>query len=69
MLTLLPTRPEPMRAEPARGELLHLWDGRGLEGRRLVLANARAVAEVTGRVRPEPRSAAMPAWPPGRRIC
>ncbi|WP_198382991.1 hypothetical protein [Roseomonas sp. KE2513] len=49
-LTLLPTPPEPVRAAPGRAELGTIWDGLDQEGRRLLLAQARAVAEVTGRV-------------------
>jgi hypothetical protein len=45
MLTLLPARPEPFRADAARAEMLTIWDGLDTEGRRLILSNARAVAE------------------------
>ncbi|WP_426957955.1 hypothetical protein [Muricoccus radiodurans] len=55
MLTLLPTRPEPMRAKPARDELLALWNGLDREGRRLALAHLRALAETRG-VPPAKRS-------------
>ena len=54
MLTLLPTKPAPFRADAARSELLHLWEGLDREGRRQVLANARAVAEVSGRLQRQP---------------
>ncbi|WP_198384804.1 hypothetical protein [Roseomonas sp. KE2513] len=50
MLTLRPTLPEPVRDAPGRAELATIWDGLDQEGRRLLLAQARAVAEVTGRV-------------------
>ena len=50
MLTLLPTPQEPVRDAPGRAELGTIWDGLDQEGRRLLLAQARAVAEVTGRV-------------------
>lgn len=57
MLTLQPTPPEPIRDAPGRDELGMIWDGLDQEGRRLLLAQARAVAEVTGRVpRPEARA-------------
>ena len=49
-LNLLPSSPQPFRADAARDELLHLWDGLNLEGRRMVLANARAVAEMMGQL-------------------
>ncbi|WP_043840335.1 hypothetical protein [Muricoccus aerilatus] len=49
-LTLLPTPPEPVRAAPGRAELGLIWDGLDTEGRRILLAQARAVAEVTGRL-------------------
>lgn len=50
MLKLLPTPPEPVRAAPGRAELARIWDSLDREGRRLLLAQARAVAEVTGRL-------------------
>ena len=53
MLILRPTPPEPVRAAPGRAELGSIWDSLDQEGRRLLLAQARAVAEVTGRL---PRS-------------
>ena len=46
MLKLCPTRPEPIRDAQGRGELVSIWDGLDQEGRRLLLAHARAVAEV-----------------------
>ena len=48
-LTLLPTPPSPVTAERGRAELVQIWDGLDADGRRLLLAQARAVAEVTGR--------------------
>lgn len=53
MLTLHPSPPQPFRADAARDELIRLWEGLNLEARRLIIANARAVAEVAGRVPPE----------------
>ncbi|WP_161993689.1 hypothetical protein [Muricoccus nepalensis] len=50
MLPLLPTPPEPIRAAPGRAEIARIWDSLDREGRRLLLAQARAGAEVTGRV-------------------
>jgi hypothetical protein len=50
VLTLQPTPPEPVRAAHGRVELVQIWDGLDAEGRRLLLSNARAVAEVTGRM-------------------
>ena len=47
MLTLLPTPPEPVKAAPGRAELGRIWDSLDKEGRRLLLAQARAVVEVT----------------------
>ncbi len=49
MLTLRPTPPDPVTAEKGRAELVSIWDGLDQEGRRVLLAQARAVAEVTGR--------------------
>jgi hypothetical protein len=49
MLTLHPTKPQPFRPDQARDQLLRLWEGLDLEGRRMVLAHARAVADMTGR--------------------
>ena len=40
----------------ARAELLRLWERLDLEGRRLVMANALAVAEVRGRVAVAPQA-------------
>jgi hypothetical protein len=51
LLTLQPSTPQPFRADQARDELLHLWDGMDLKGWRLVLANARAVADMAGHSR------------------
>ena len=50
MLNLRPTDPEPVRDAPGRAELTAIWDGLQQDGRRLLLAHARAVAEVTGRL-------------------
>jgi hypothetical protein len=50
MLTLTPARPEPFRTDAGRAEMLTIWDGLDQEGRRMILANARAVAEQRGRV-------------------
>ncbi|WP_156963863.1 hypothetical protein [Muricoccus aerilatus] len=50
MLTLLPISLELVRDAPGRAELGTIWDGLDQEGRRLLLAQARAVAEVTGRL-------------------
>lgn len=52
MLTLRPTPPAPVRDAAGRAELGQIWDGLDREGRRLLLAQARAVAEVTGRAPP-----------------
>jgi hypothetical protein len=49
MLTLRPGTPEPIRTAPGRAELLAIWDALDQDGRRLLMAQARAVAEVTGR--------------------
>ncbi|WP_424140090.1 hypothetical protein [Roseomonas chloroacetimidivorans] len=48
MLNLRPSQPEPVTAEKGRAELVSIWDGLDQEGRRMLLANARAVGEVTG---------------------
>ena len=53
MLTLQPTPPSPVTKEVGRAELVQIWDGLDPEGRRMLLAQARVVAEVTGRV-PKP---------------
>jgi len=53
VLTLHPTQPEPVRDAPGRAELGMIWDGLDQKGRRLLLAQARAVAEITGRFPPE----------------
>lgn len=50
MLILHPTPPEPVRDVPGRAELGSIWGALDQEGRRLLLAQARAVAKVTGRL-------------------
>jgi len=54
VLNLLPSKPAPFRADAARDELMNLWEGLDLEGRRQVLANVRAVAEISGRLGRQP---------------
>ena len=49
MLTILPTPPSPVTRDAGRAELVQIWDGLDADGRRILLAQARAVAEVTGR--------------------
>jgi hypothetical protein len=56
-LSLLPSPPAPVLREPGRIELVQIWDGLDAEGRRMLLSQARAVAEVTGRVPPAPERA------------
>jgi hypothetical protein len=56
MLTLHPSPPQPFRPDEARDKMLRLWEGMNLEARRLVLANARAVADMTSRARPQPQA-------------
>jgi hypothetical protein len=53
MLTLRPTPPQPLLAGPGRAELVAIWDGLDAEGRRILMAQARAVAEIRGRL-PKP---------------
>jgi hypothetical protein len=50
MLNLRPPPPEPVTLEGGAAELLCIWHGLSPDGRRMLLAQARAVAEVTGRV-------------------
>jgi hypothetical protein len=52
MLTLDPSPPQPLRPDEARDEMLRLWEGMNLEARRLALANARAVADMTRKAPP-----------------
>lgn len=63
MLTLPPQPPQPGTAEEGLRELAEAWQGLDADGRRLLLAHARAVAEVTERPR---RVAAREATPAGR---
>ncbi|WP_376092116.1 hypothetical protein ACE7GA_23000 [Roseomonas sp. CCTCC AB2023176] len=63
MLILRPSPPGPLRADAARTELLHLWEGLDREGRRLLLAHARAVADHHARRTPPPASEAQPQAP------
>jgi hypothetical protein len=50
MLNLRPPPPEPVTKEAGAAEILQIWNGLDADGRRMLLAQARAVAEVTGRV-------------------
>jgi hypothetical protein len=50
MLNLRPLPPERVTLEGGAAELICIWHGLDAEGRRMLLAQARAVAEVTGRV-------------------
>jgi hypothetical protein len=50
MLNLRPLPPEPVTLERGAAELLCLWHSLSPDGWRMLLAQARAVAEVTGRV-------------------
>ena len=63
MLTLQPTPPSPVTKEAGRTELVQIWDGLDAKGRTMLLAQARAVAEVTGRV---PKETAPPNEHPAR---
>jgi hypothetical protein len=54
MLNLHPTPPSPVTKDAGRDELVQIWNGLTPDGRAMLLAQARAVAEVTGRV---PRAA------------
>jgi hypothetical protein len=45
----LPLR-EPVTQDRGAAELICIWHGLDADGRRMLLAQARAVAEVTGRV-------------------
>ncbi|MFC7739293.1 hypothetical protein ACFQX4_26830 [Roseomonas sp. GCM10028921] len=48
-LTLHPSPPSSVIADRGRAERVQIWDGLEADGRRLLLAQARAVAEVMGR--------------------
>ena len=50
MLQLRPSPPSPVTKDAGRAELVQIWDGLTPDGRTMLLAQARAVAEVTGRV-------------------
>lgn len=63
MLSLRPSPPGPLRADAARIELLGLWDGLSREGRRLLIAHARAVADHHGHPIPSIAADAPPARP------
>lgn len=49
-LILQPSPPQPVTHAAGRTEIVQIWDGLDADGRRLLLSNARAVAEVTGRM-------------------
>jgi hypothetical protein len=52
MQTRLSSAPAPFRAGPAWEEIERIWDGLNTEGRKQMLAHARALAEVHGRLAP-----------------
>lgn len=49
MLTRLSSAPAPFRAGPAWEEIARIWDGLTTDERKQLLANARALAETSGR--------------------
>lgn len=51
MVPLSPQPPQPVTAEEGLREPAEAWQGLDADGRRLLLAHARAVVEVTGRPR------------------
>jgi MoxR-like ATPase len=50
MLTRLSSAPVPFRVGSAWEEIERIWDGLDTEGRKQMLAHARALAEVDGRL-------------------
>ncbi|MBP0492898.1 hypothetical protein [Roseomonas indoligenes] len=48
MLTLRPSPPPPLRADRDREELTRIWDSVGADERKVLIAHARAVVEMTG---------------------
>jgi hypothetical protein len=52
MLNHLSSVPAPFRAGPAWAEIERIWDGLDTDHRKQLLANARALAEASGRVPP-----------------
>lgn len=64
MLTSLASLPAPFRAGPAWDEICRIWDGLETDSRKQLLANARALAEASGRVpAPEPADERQLALP------
>jgi hypothetical protein len=57
-LTRQPT--QPVTLDAGTRELIQIWHGLDAEGRRMVLSNARAVGEVTGKLRTQPRREERP---------
>jgi hypothetical protein len=57
-LTLQPT--QPVTLDAGTRELIQIWRGLDADGRRMVLSNARAVGEVTGKLRAEPQGDERP---------
>ena len=49
----LTSPPSPVTKDAGRAELVQIWDGLTPNGRTMLLAQARVVAEVTGRVPPK----------------
>jgi hypothetical protein len=57
-LTRQPT--QPVTLDAGTRELIQIWRGLDAEGRRVVLSNARAVGEVTGKLRAQPQQEERP---------
>jgi hypothetical protein len=57
-LTRQPT--QPVTLDAGTRELIQIWGGLNAEGRRMVLSNARAVGDVTGKLRAQPRREERP---------
>lgn len=47
-LILRPSPPQPLRADRDRDELARIWESVDTEGRKLLIAHARAVVEARG---------------------
>jgi hypothetical protein len=55
MLNLTQQPIQPVTLDAGTRELIQIWRGLDADGRRMVLSNARAVGEVTGKLRAQPQ--------------
>jgi hypothetical protein len=60
MLNLTQQPTQPVTLDSGTRELIQIWRGLDADGRRMVLSNARAVGEVTGKLHAQPQQQERP---------